>query len=82
MEKDRDDFLMRMTESMKIYRAIGDSATVRGVIGANLGEVTMLSNMSAPSKLRPAMAVALSIADKPHLLNAKNAPPIPFGKGP
>ncbi len=59
MEKDRDNFLMRMTEAGKIYRAIGDAAPAWGMIGTILGMVTMFSNMSDPSKLGPAMAVAL-----------------------
>ncbi len=59
MERDRDNFLMRLDEASKIYRAIGDCAPAWGMIGTILGMVTMFANMEDPSKLGPAMAVAL-----------------------
>lgn len=59
MEKDRDNFLMRLDEGSKVYRAIGDCAPAWGMIGTILGMVTMFANMSDPSKLGPAMATAL-----------------------
>ncbi len=59
MEKDRDNFLQRLDEGSKVYRAIGDCAPAWGMIGTILGMVTMFANMDDPSKLGPAMAVAL-----------------------
>lgn len=59
LERDRDNFLMHLTEGSKIYRAIGDCAPAFGMIGTLLGMVQMFSNMSDPSKLGPFMAVAL-----------------------
>jgi chemotaxis protein MotA len=59
MERDRDNFLQRIDEGSKVYRAIGDCAPAWGMIGTILGMVTMFANMSDPSKLGPAMAVAL-----------------------
>lgn len=59
LERDRDNFLMRLEEGSKIYRAIGDCAPAWGMIGTILGMVVMFANMSDPSKLGPAMATAL-----------------------
>jgi chemotaxis protein MotA len=59
MERDRDNFLMRLEEGSKVYRAIGECAPAWGMIGTILGMVTMFANMSDPSKLGPAMATAL-----------------------
>jgi chemotaxis protein MotA len=59
MERDRDNFLQRIDEGSKVYRAIGDCAPAWGMIGTILGMVTMFANMEDPSKLGPAMAVAL-----------------------
>ncbi len=59
LERDRDNFLMRLDEGSKIYRAIGDCAPAWGMIGTILGMVTMFANMDDPSKLGPAMAIAL-----------------------
>lgn len=59
MERDRDNFLQRLDEGSKVYRAIGDCAPAWGMIGTILGMVTMFANMEDPSKLGPAMAVAL-----------------------
>ena len=59
MEKDRDNFLQRLEEGSKVYRAYGDCAPAWGMIGTILGMVTMFANMSDPSKLGPAMATAL-----------------------
>lgn len=59
MEKDRDNFLQRIDEGSKVYRAYGDCAPAWGMIGTILGMVTMFANMSDPSKLGPAMATAL-----------------------
>ena len=59
MERDRDNFLQRLDEGTKVYRAIGDCAPAWGMIGTILGMVTMFANMCDPSKLGPAMATAL-----------------------
>ncbi|PZO04066.1 MAG: flagellar motor protein PomA [Hyphomicrobiales bacterium] len=59
MERDRDNFLQRLEEGSKVYRAIGDCAPAWGMIGTILGMVVMFANMSDPSKLGPAMATAL-----------------------
>jgi chemotaxis protein MotA len=59
MERDRDNFLQRLDEGSKVYRAIGDCAPAWGMIGTIIGMVTMFANMEDPSKLGPAMAVAL-----------------------
>ena len=82
LERDRDNFLQRLDEGSKVYRAVGDCAPAWGMIGTILGMVTMFANMSDPSKLGPAMAtallatlygavianmIALPIADKLHI---------------
>jgi chemotaxis protein MotA len=59
MERDRDNFLQRIEEGSKVYRAYGDCAPAWGMIGTIIGMVTMFANMSDPSKLGPAMATAL-----------------------
>ncbi|MDP3256802.1 MAG: MotA/TolQ/ExbB proton channel family protein [Bosea sp. (in: a-proteobacteria)] len=59
MQRDRDNFLQRLDEGSKVYRAIGDCAPAWGMIGTILGMITMFANMSDPSKLGPAMATAL-----------------------
>ncbi len=59
MERDRDNFLQRLDEGSKVYRAIGDCAPAWGMIGTIIGMVTMFANMDDPSKLGPAMATAL-----------------------
>jgi chemotaxis protein MotA len=59
MERDRDSFLMRLDAGAKVYRAIGDAAPAWGMIGTILGMIMMFANMSDPSKLGGAMAVAL-----------------------
>lgn len=43
----------------KIFRAIGDSAPAFGMFGTIVGLIQMLANMSDPSTIGPAMAVAL-----------------------
>jgi len=59
MENDRDTFLTHVEEGAKIYRAIGDCAPAWGMIGTLIGMVQMFAHMEDPSKLGPAMAVAL-----------------------
>jgi len=50
---DRHDF------GAKIFRAMGEVAPAMGMIGTLVGLVQMLSNMSDPKSIGPAMAVAL-----------------------
>ena len=59
MEKERDSFLMRLDEGQKVYRSYGDCAPAWGMIGTIIGMVSMFAHMEDPSKLGPAMAVAL-----------------------
>jgi chemotaxis protein MotA len=42
-----------------IFKAIGDAAPAMGMIGTLIGLIQMLSNMSDPASIGPAMAVAL-----------------------
>jgi len=51
--------IQRHEEGEKIFRAIGDSAPAFGMIGTLIGLVQMLSNMSDPKTIGPAMAIAL-----------------------
>ena len=51
--------IRRHEEGGKIFRAIGDSAPAFGMIGTLVGLVQMLSNMSDPKAIGPAMAVAM-----------------------
>ncbi len=44
---------------VKIFKAFGDVAPAMGMIGTLIGLVQMMSNMSDPSSIGPAMAVAL-----------------------
>ncbi len=53
LESDRHDV------GVKIFRAIGESAPAFGMIGTLVGLVKMLGNMSDPSSIGPAMAIAL-----------------------
>jgi chemotaxis protein MotA len=59
MERDRDNFLMRLEEGTKIYQSVGDAAPAWGMIGTLIGMVQMFANMEDPSKLGPFMAISL-----------------------
>jgi chemotaxis protein MotA len=59
MERDRDNFLMRLEEGAKIFQAMGDAAPAWGMIGTLIGMVQMFANMDDPSKLGPFMAISL-----------------------
>ena len=59
LELERDQYLERLDEAMRIYKAVGDAAPAFGMIGTIVGLVQMLSNMEDPSTIGPAMAVAL-----------------------
>ncbi|WP_246692929.1 motility protein A [Methylobacterium sp. WL64] len=54
MERDRDNVLTHPDEGSRVCRAYGDCAPAWGLIGP----MAMFANMSAPSKLGPAMATA------------------------
>lgn len=59
LEKERDLYLDRLEEGARVYKALGDSGPAFGMIGTLVGLVQMLAEMSDPSKIGPAMAVAL-----------------------
>ncbi|SON57622.1 Chemotaxis protein PomA [Hartmannibacter diazotrophicus] len=59
MERERDLYLTRLAEGARIFKAMGDSAPAFGMIGTLVGLVQMLQAMDDPSKIGPAMAVAL-----------------------
>lgn len=59
LERERDLELERLEDSQKIFKAMGDAAPAFGLIGTLVGLVQLLSNMDDPSKIGPAMAVAL-----------------------
>lgn len=49
----------RHEQGQAIFKGIGDSAPAMGMIGTLIGLVQMMSNMSDPKAIGPAMAVAL-----------------------
>jgi len=59
LSKDIDLTIERNDEGIGIFRAIGDVAPAMGMIGTLIGLVQMMSNMSDPKAIGPAMAVAL-----------------------
>jgi chemotaxis protein MotA len=59
MELARDQFLTRLSEGQRVFKALGDAAPAFGMIGTLVGLVQMLGNMDDPSSIGPAMAVAL-----------------------
>jgi len=59
LENEMDYSVERMELGEKIFRAIGEAAPAFGMIGTLVGLVQMLANMSDPSSIGPAMAVAL-----------------------
>src|SRR5690606_23046564 len=59
MEKDIGLTEERHTNAIKVFRALGDLGPAMGMIGTLVGLVAMLSNMSDPKSIGPAMAVAL-----------------------
>jgi chemotaxis protein MotA len=54
-----NETLNRHSIGQQIFKAIGDAAPAMGMIGTLVGLVQMLSNMSDPKSIGPAMAVAL-----------------------
>ncbi|MCF6303028.1 MAG: MotA/TolQ/ExbB proton channel family protein [Devosiaceae bacterium] len=59
MELARDQYLTRLSEGQRVFKALGDAAPAFGMIGTLVGLVQMLANMDDPSKIGPAMAIAL-----------------------
>jgi chemotaxis protein MotA len=59
MEKDMELTSDRHVIAIKVFRALGDLGPAMGMIGTLVGLVAMLSNMSDPKSIGPAMAVAL-----------------------
>jgi len=59
MERERDLALERLEDGQRVFKALGDSAPAFGMIGTLVGLVQMLSTMDDPSKIGPAMAIAL-----------------------
>jgi chemotaxis protein MotA len=49
-------------EDANVFRTLGTLAPMFGLMGTLLGMLNVLTNMSEPSKLGPAMALALSSA--------------------
>lgn len=49
----------RLERSAQVFKALGDVAPALGMVGTLLGLVAMLGNLSDPSALGPAMAIAL-----------------------
>ncbi|MFT6275600.1 MAG: chemotaxis protein MotA [Halioglobus sp.] len=59
MSKDLQQTIDRHKWGAKVFSATGDVAPAMGMIGTLIGLVQMLSNMSDPKSIGPAMAVAL-----------------------
>jgi len=59
LDNEMEESIQRMELGERIFRSIGDAAPAFGMIGTLVGLVQMLANMSDPSSIGPAMAVAL-----------------------
>ena len=59
LEEERHLFIEKTEMAANIFRSIGDAAPAFGMIGTLIGLVQMLANLSDPSTIGPAMAVAL-----------------------
>ncbi len=59
LANDIDQMIERHEAGESIFRGMGDVAPAMGMIGTLVGLVQMLSNMSDPKSIGPAMAVAL-----------------------
>jgi chemotaxis protein MotA len=59
LAKDINLTIERHESSAKMFKVTGDAAPAMGMIGTLVGLVQMLSNMSDPKSIGPAMAVAL-----------------------
>lgn len=59
LKKEMKQTTDRHASSINLFKAMGDVAPAMGMIGTLVGLVQMLSNMSDPKSIGPAMAVAL-----------------------
>lgn len=59
LTKDMNETIKRHDVGSKIWKQMGDTAPAMGMVGTLIGLVAMLSNMSDPASIGPAMAVAL-----------------------
>lgn len=59
LKKEMQQTTDRHASSINLFKAMGDVAPAMGMIGTLVGLVQMLSNMSDPKSIGPAMAVAL-----------------------
>lgn len=59
LSKDINLELERQANGVQMYKSIAEAAPAMGMIGTLIGLVQMLSNMSDPKSIGPAMAVAL-----------------------
>jgi chemotaxis protein MotA len=59
LAKDINLTIERHEQGQAIFKGLGDSAPAMGMIGTLIGLVQMMSNMSDPKAIGPAMAVAL-----------------------
>ena len=59
MTKDMNETVKRHDIGSKIWKQMGEVAPAMGMVGTLIGLVAMLSNMSDPASIGPAMAVAL-----------------------
>ncbi|MBT3238689.1 MAG: flagellar motor protein PomA [Rhodospirillaceae bacterium] len=59
MTGEMNQSIRRHEEGSKIFRGIGDTAPAFGMIGTLVGLVQMLSSLSDPAAIGPAMAVAM-----------------------
>lgn len=59
LRREIDLSIAREREGNSVFKSIGDIAPAMGMIGTLIGLVQMMSNMSDPASIGPAMAVAL-----------------------
>ncbi|MFT2097161.1 flagellar motor protein PomA [Marinomonas sp. 2405UD66-6] len=59
LSKEMSQAYNRHSSGAKIFKAFGDVAPAMGMIGTLVGLVQMLANLSDPSSIGPAMAIAL-----------------------
>ncbi|ETX10648.1 flagellar motor protein PomA [Marinomonas ushuaiensis DSM 15871] len=59
LSKEMNQSYIRHIKGSKIFKAFGDIAPAMGMIGTLVGLVQMLANLSDPSSIGPAMAIAL-----------------------
>lgn len=59
MQQEINQMIVRNEVGQNMWKGVGDMAPAMGMIGTLVGLVQMLSNMSDPASIGPAMAVAL-----------------------